>query len=102
MSKPQIYDMASLDAEIKRLKRRSKELEERMEDSADELKENYGNMAFNSFIGNRIKNIPILGAILYPWVIDESVQETIQQFSERFFKKSGEYLQKLLSAIFDK
>lgn len=102
MSKPQIYDMASLDAEIKRLKRRSKELEERMEDSADELKENYGKMAFNSFIGNRIKNIPILGVILYPWVIDESVQETIQQFSERFFKKSGEYLQKLLSAIFDK
>ncbi len=92
--------MATLDAAIKRLKQQAAELESRFNESADELKDNYGKMAFNSFVGNSIKNIPFIGGILYPWLTDPTVQETVQRVSERFFKLMSVYLQRGISSFF--
>lgn len=102
MSKAAIYDITTLDAEIKRLKKKAVELEGRFNESADELKDNYGKMAFNSFVGNRIRNIPLIGSALYPWLTDPAVQDAIQQLSEKILKRASRYLQKWFSAIFSR
>lgn len=102
MANPKIYDIATLDAEIKRLKLKSRELEGRFNDSADVLKENYGRMAFNSFIGNNVKSIPLVGPVIYNLLEDPGVQEAIQAFSESLMKKGTSRLQKWLSALFDR
>ncbi len=60
-SKPRIYDMESLDTEIGRLKTRCRQIEDELDSSMDELKDNYRMMAFNSFIGNRLKSLAFSG-----------------------------------------
>ncbi len=94
--------MTTLDAEIKRLKKKALELEDRFNESADELKDNYGKMAFNSFVGNRIRRIPLVGALLYPWLTDPAVQNAVQQFSEKILEKASGYMQKWFSAMFNR
>lgn len=102
MPKPAIYDITTLDAEIKRLKKKVHELEDQFNESADELKDNYGSMAFNSFVGNNIRKIPLLGAFLYPWLTNPAIQENIQRFSENMLEKASDFLQKWFSSIFEK
>ncbi len=102
MPRSAIYDIKTLDAEIKRLKKKADDLEDQFNDSADELKGNYGKMAFNSFVGNRIRDIPLIGTLLYPWVADPAVQQAIQQVAENVAKKISAVLQKWAAAVFNK
>lgn len=99
-SKPRIYDMESLDTEIGRLKTRCRQIEDELDSSMDELKDNYRMMAFNSFIGNRLKSLPFLGSIAGAVLGNPKAQAIIQNFLEKIFKGGSGLAEKWIARIF--
>ncbi|MBX3256541.1 MAG: hypothetical protein KF862_20565 [Chitinophagaceae bacterium] len=99
-NKPNIYNMSSLDAEIRRLKARCRELEAELDNNMDALKENYGPMAFNSIIGNRLKSLPLLGSVAGALLGNPKTQAVIQAFFEKIFSRGSGIVEKWISRVF--
>ncbi|MBX2924906.1 MAG: hypothetical protein KF746_22085 [Chitinophagaceae bacterium] len=99
-NKPNIYDMSSLDAEIRRLKTRCREMEAELDNNMDALKENYGSMAFNSIIGNRLRSLPLLGSVAGALLGNPKVQAVIQAFFEKVFNRGSGIAERWITRVF--
>lgn len=99
-SKPGIYDMQSLDLEIRRLKNRCKQIEVELDNGMDDLKENYGKMAFNSFIVNQVKNLPFIGATAGALLGSTAIRNFIGGFIEKAFGRRMTVLERWIARIF--
>lgn len=98
--KPNINNMSSLDAEIRRLKTRCREMEAELDNNMDALKENYGSMAFNSIIGNRLKSLPLLGTAAGALLGTPKVQAVIQTFFEKIFSRGSGIVERWITRVF--
>ncbi|MGN6438161.1 MAG: hypothetical protein ACTHMM_16595 [Agriterribacter sp.] len=99
-SKPEIYDMQSLDLEIRRLKTRCSQIEVELDNNMDNLKENYGKMAFNSFIVNQVKNLPFIGAAAGGLLGSALIRNFIGGFIEKAFGRRMTVLERWIAKIF--
>jgi len=108
-SKKKIKTVAGLDAEILRLKLRAFELEEKLEDNVDHLKDNYGSMAFNSVFKRKNSSFGASANGNHFWsafttrVLDnEKLQANIGSTVERFVERLSEGVENLFGRIFKK
>lgn len=92
--------MQSLDLEIRRLKTRCGEIEAELDNNMDELKENYGKMAFNSIIGNRLKSLPLIGAAAGAILGSSAIRDFIISFVARAFGHRKNVLERWIARIF--
>ena len=109
MTKKKIRNVASLEAEIVRLNLRAIELENKLEDNVDQLKDNFGSMAFNSVF--KRKNTPygssasgnhFWSAFTTRVLDNENLQSNIGNVVERFVEKLSEGVENLFGRIFKK
>ena len=109
MTKKKIRNVASLEAEIVRLNLRAIELENKLEDNIDELKDNFGSMAFNSVFkrkntpyGSSVNGNHFWSAFTTRVLDNEKLQSNIGNAVERFVEKLSEGVENLFGRVFKK
>src|SRR4029077_20390690 len=109
MTKKKIRSVASLEAEIVRLQLRAIELENKLEDNVDQLRDNFGSMTFNSVFkrkntpyGSSVNGNHFWSAFTARVLDNEKLQSNIGNAVERFVEKFSEGAETLSGRIFKK
>jgi len=93
--KTAIHDMESLEKEISRLKNSCREIEIRLDQNIEHLKDNYAVMALNSLLGNRLRSVPLLGDIAGAALNNQKIQHFIQVMVDSLVDKASMLAEKL-------
>lgn len=97
-----IDNTAALKAEIKRLKTQCRQIESSLDQNFDQLRENFGKMAFNSIIGNRVRKAPVLATAMglvagAPWL-----KKLVLLALENFLGKKAGLVERILTLLLRK
>lgn len=91
-----INNLDSLDAELRYLKMKAKELERRLDHNANELRQNLPGMAMNSIVGAVVKQnlfSGMAGRVLHSAKIQDGIYNLLEKLTSKIaglFTKKGE------------
>lgn len=95
-----IQNQRELRAELRRLQSRCKQIENQIDENIDNLKDNYKQMAFNSIVGNRLKNMPWLATVAGVVLGSPKMQDMMSTLLEKFLGKSAGFFDKWIAKLF--
>ncbi|HLX94053.1 MAG TPA: hypothetical protein VKR32_20360 [Puia sp.] len=94
-----VYDTASLDREIARLKSHAKLLEDKMDESFSYLQDNSSSLMLNTLIGGLFGRESLTGSVLRLFSQSERLQNAIADLAELLINKLAAVLEFVLSKI---
>jgi hypothetical protein len=103
MKKYNIKNIDTLEKEIYRRKLRLMEIERTLGRNVDNMKDNFGQMALQSFLGP-VSSSPmgVTGNLLLKVINNEKLQNSLAEFVERLAEKIGEGIHKVTDKILHK
>jgi hypothetical protein len=94
-----VYDLASLDLEIARLRGKAKILEDKLDDGFSYLQEHSSSLMINTLLSGLINKNSLAGGIVNLLAQSERLQKTLGNLAEIVVDKIATVLDFLISAI---